>query len=95
MFDLSERRCAQKMCFFYIISKNFFIVKATAFKKKKKKRVFFILYQIIFKMSISGIQLSTKHATIWGVLGRAALSISRGSAGASKRSAELSTFNQM
>ena len=42
-------------------------------------------------MSISGVQLSTKYAAIWGALGHAALSISRGGAGASKRSAELST----
>ena len=46
-------------------------------------------------MSISGVQLSTKYTAIWGVLGRATLSISRGGAGASKRSAEPSTFNQM
>jgi len=60
-----------------------------------KKMCFFYIYQKIFLLSISGAQLSTEYAAIWGALGCAALSISRGGAGASKRSAEPSTFNQM
>ena len=62
----------------------------------RAKNVFFLHYiKKFFYCQVSGVQLSIKHAAIWGVLGRAALSISRGGAGASKRSAEPSTFNQM
>ena len=62
----------------------------------RTKNVFFLYYiKKFFYCQVSGVQLSTKYAAIWNALGRAVLSISRGGAGASKRSAEPSTFNQM
>ena len=58
----------------------------------REKNVFFLYYiKKFFYCQVLGVQLSTKYAAIWGVSGDAALSIGRGGAGASKRSAELST----